>query len=271
MNILRFLILIGFLFPGFISAGQVLVGPVVGGQVCFVNFNDKSNKDLYKAKPFFGFHAGGSLSFRVRKNFFLQTSILYSQKGKIMEGKQDLLFKNVVKYRYIDVPILFTREFKVRFRKNKFYKVQLGAGPNISYWLGGKGLLKNSDLNENGINPPKYDQPYHITFGKDPQDVVQGEMNVQKPNRIQLGLNFSCGLIFEPTVLNRFMVSARYELGHSFLSPDSKGDFGLAGKLNYQDDLKIRIQGIVLSLFYYLDLKTEDRKKGKSTLKSKGK
>ncbi len=188
-----------------------------------------------------------------------------------MEGKQDQVFKNAAKYRYIDMPILFTREFKVRFRKNKFYKVQLGAGPTVSYWLGGKGLLKNSDLNENGVNPPNYDLPYHITFGKAPQDVIEGEMNVQHPNRLQLGLNFSAGLILEPTGLNKFMVTARYELGHSWLSPESKGDFGLGGKLNYEDDLKIRIQGIVLSVFYYIDLKTEDRKKGKSTLKLKGK
>jgi hypothetical protein len=221
--------------------------------------------------PYLGFHAGGSISFRVRKNFFLQTSFLYSQKGKKMEGKQDRLFKNDAKYRYLDVPVLFTREFKVRFKGNKFYKVQVGAGPTISYWLGGKGLLRNSDLNENGINPPNYDLPYHITFGKAPEDVVKGEMNVQHPNRVQLGLNISAGIILEPTGLNKFMVTARYELGHSWMSQESKGDFGLAGNLNYNDDLRIRIQTISMSVFYYIDLKTEDRKKGKSTLKLKGK
>jgi len=267
----RFLIFIGFLCPGYVSLGQILVGPVMGGQMSFITFGDKSNKDLYKVKPYFGFHAGGSISFRVRKDFFLQTSILYSQKGKKMTGKQDQLFKNFATYRYIDVPILFTREVKVRFKGNKFYKVQLGAGPTVSYWLSGKGLLRNSDLNENGINPPSYDLPYHVTFGKPPEEVVKGEMNVQHPNRVQLGLNFSAGVIFEPTGLNKFMVTARYELGHSYLSPEDKGEFGLAGNLNYSDDLKIRIKTISLSVFYYIDLKTEERKKGKSTVKLKGK
>jgi hypothetical protein len=67
------------------------------------------------------------------------------------------------------------------------------------------------------------------------------------------------------------MVTARYELGHSYLSPEDKGEFGLAGNLNYSDDLKIRIKTISLSVFYYIDLKTEERKKGKSTIKLKGK
>ena len=271
MNTYRSLVFISLLFPGFISFGQILVGPVIGGQVSFINFGDKSNKALYKVKPYFGFHAGGSISFRIRQNVFFQTSILYTQKGKRLVGKQDGLFKNFVKYRYIDVPILFTREFKVRFKGNKFYKVQLGAGPTVSYWLGGKGLLRNSDLSENGVNPPNYDLRYHITFGKAPENVTKGEMNVQHPNTVQLGLNISAGLILEPTGLNKFMVTARYELGHSWLSQESKGDFGLAGKLNYDDDLKTRMQSIVLSVFYYIDLKTENRKKGKSTLKLKGK
>jgi len=251
--------------------GQILVGPVAGGQVCFLSFYNKDNKDLYKIKPYYGFNAGGSISFRVRNDFFLQTSVLYSQKGKHMKGREDSLFNLSVKYRYIDVPILFTKELKVKFGKDRFYKIHLGIGPDVSYWLGGKGVLANSDLNENGINPPNYDLPYHVTFKKiDQTEVAEDEMNVQNPNRIQLGMIFSAGAVFEPDKFNRFMVSAQYTLGHSFLSPpEGQGDFGHQNVLFYKDDLQTRFHVIAVSVAYFLDLNTEERKKGKSTINEK--
>ena len=94
-----------------------------------------------------------------------------------------------------------------------------------------------------------------------------GEMNVENPNRVQLGLIFSAGVIFEPTGLNKFMFTVRYELGHSYYSPDSDGEFGLDGVLYYKDDLQVRNQGLALSLFYFIDLKTDQKNRGKSTLK----
>jgi hypothetical protein len=232
-----------------------------------VTTSDKTNKSLYTTKPFVGYHAGGSISFRVQKIYFLQASIVYSQRGKTLEGRLDPSFKNTVKYNYIDMPILFTKELKAKIGRNKVYKWSFGIGPNINYWLGGEGLLNSNELDENTINPPNYDLPYHVTFKKAPDDVEFGEMNVENPNRIQLGLIFSAGVIFEPSGLNKFMLSARYELGHSYFSPDSDGDFGLDGTLNYSDDLQVRNQGLALSLFYFIDLKTEQRNKGKSTLK----
>lgn len=237
----------------------------------FLSFDNKDNKDLYSVGPSFGFHAGASLSFKVRNNFFLQTSILYSQKGKRLDGKEDETFKQVAKYQYIDMPILFTKEVKLKLGKDKFYKVHLGVGPQISYWLGGKGVLSNSDLNENGINPPAYDLPYRVTFGgaMDPAEIPDDEMNIEVPNRVQLGINLSAGFVFEPDRFNRFMVSAQYSLGHSFLSQESEGNFGLNGILYYKDDLHTRFHTASLSVFYFIDLQTETKNKGKSTIKQK--
>ena len=235
------------------------------------SYDNKEYKNDYSVHPTLGWHAGGSLAFRIHKTFFLQTSVLYNQKKKVMDGETDELFSHKVKYQYIDSPILFTKEVKAKLGRDKYYKWYLGVGPNISYWLGGKGVLKNSDLNENAVNPPNYDLPYHIIFYKTPEEVVQGEMNVEKPNRFQLGLNFSAGLIFEPVDLNKFMITARYQLGHSFMSEKSSGDFGLPGQLNYEDDLRIRNHTLALSIYYFIDLKTSERKRGKSTIRPKRK
>ena len=234
----NFIILFIFIasFSFLTSKAQIFVGPVIGGQVGVMTFNDKNNKSLYTTKPFVGYHVGGSISFKVQKIYFLQASILYTQRGKTLEGILDPSFKNTVTYNYIDMPILFTKELKAKIGKGKVYKWSFGIGPNINYWLGGKGVLNSNELDENTINPPNYDLPYHVTFKKAPENVQFGEMNVANPNRIQLGLIFSAGVIFEPTGFNKFMFTARYELGHSFYSPDSDGDFGLDGALNYSDE-----------------------------------
>lgn len=252
------------------GASQILVGPVVGGQVTWVSFDNKETKDLVSSQPVFNFHAGASVAFRVQKRFFLQTSFLYMQRGKVLEGRSsDPSLRNEVKYQYLDMPILYTAEFKGRIGQDKVFKWYFGIGPNVSYWLGGKGVLRNGDLNENLINPPDYELPYTITFKKDPEFISENEMNVSEPNRFQLGLNFSAGLIVEPFGEHKIMLTSRYMLGHSFFSPTTNGQFGLDGILYYEDDLRVRNQEIVLSLHYFIDLKTEERNKGKSTNKVK--
>ena len=249
---------------------QILVGPAVGGQVTWMKFDSDQSKELYRTEPVFGFHAGASISFRVQKRFFLHGSVLYQQRGKLLTGKKDdLSLRNDVTYRYIDVPLIYTAEFKSRIGRNKVYKWYFGAGPNISYWLGGKGVLANGDLNENLINPPSYTLPYTIKFKKSPEEVEQGEMGIEDPNRFQLGLNISAGLVFEPAERQRIMVTGRYMLGHSFFSRDTDGTFGLDGILYYEDDLQVRNKEFVLTVHYFIDLKTEERNKGKSTLKIK--
>ncbi|MBX2971019.1 MAG: PorT family protein [Cyclobacteriaceae bacterium] len=245
------------------AEAQILVGPVVGTHVGWASYDDRDLKDFYDVSPTFGFHAGGSVAFRVQKRFFLQTSILYTQKEKKISGGDDGMFSNSLRNRYIDMPILYTAEFKARLGKDKIYKWYLGVGPNVSYWLGGKGTLANSSLDENLIDELKY----KVTFGKQ-TEVGEQEMNVEDPNRVQLGLNISAGLIFEPMGIHKFMLTTRYEHGHSFLSRSSMGVFGEINA-QYQDELKVRNNAFVVSLYYFIDLKIEERHKGKSTSKIK--
>ena len=250
-----------FLFLSNLTSGQVLVGPVAGAHYSWTSYDERENKALYNVKAVPGFHAGANLSFLVRKRFFLHTSFLYSSKGKIVEGKEDKLLKNEVRYHYIDVPILYTVDFRARLGKLKEFKYYLGIGPNISYWLGGKGKLYDTHLNENGIFEAR---EYSIAFKKAPEDTKPDEMTVQDANRIQLGLNFAAGAVFEPFGYHKIMITLRYERGQSFLSRTSKGVFA---DTYHKDVLRSRNQGIRVSVAYLVDLRVEDRKKGKSTIK----
>ena len=240
------------------SESQVLVGPTGGMQYSWVGYENKEYKGAYKTKPVLGFNAGAAVSFRVRKRFFLTSSLLYSTKGKLVEGKADALLHHRVTYKYIEVPILYSVDFKARLSSNAQFKYFLGIGPNISYWLGGKGVLYNSDFAENNV--PKTE--FKIRFNRDPVVGEQNEMIVEKANRVQLGLNLAAGLTVEPLPNQKFMLIGRFEFGHSFFSTAYKGVFK---NTFYADELRSRNLGGRISLFYLIDTKTEDRKKGKTT------
>lgn len=239
---------------------QILIGPVAGPQVSWVSFDDKDSKAMYSRQPVYGFHAGMGLSFRVHKRFFLHTAFLYSTKGKYLEGKKDELLRFKANYRYIDVPMVYTVEFLHKVGKTKQYKFFFGIGPNVSYWLGGKGYLENTQLTEVLVDHIDY----KIVFDHEENDYKDNEMNVNGANRLQLGLNLQTGFVFEPLGYQKIMVTLRYEAGHSFLSPEQKGTFRLTNE--YYDDLRTRIQGFRVSFSYLVDLRNEDSKKGKSTI-----
>jgi hypothetical protein len=205
----------------------------------------------------------------VQKRFFLQSSLLYTVRGKELEGKIDKLFKHEARYNYIDLPILYTAEFKSKIGRYREFKWYFGAGPVVSYWLGGKGKFYNSEVNENF---PQLDTAgllnYTIKFGV-PDTLAASNspfshLYVPNANRLQLGLNFSTGVVFEPVGFHKIMLTVRYEIGHSFLSRKSRGNFAMS-EILFEDDLRIRNNALVVSLHYLIDLKTDQRMRGKST------
>lgn len=237
---------------------QLLVGPEIGVNYSWTSFSDDDLKDRFKMKPVVGFHAGGRVAFKVRNRFFLHASLLYATKGRTLTGKMDHALKSSSTYSYIDMPINYTVDFRSKI-KGKEFKYFLGIGPNLSYWLGGKGKFFSSELEENNQDQLSY----KIKFGsEDDENQSSGSLSVEKANRLQLGLNFIVGAVFEPAYRQRFMFTLRYELGHSYLA---KSDGELAG-LYFEEPLKTRNKGFRISLAYLIDLKTEERKKGKSTI-----
>lgn len=239
------------------SYSQILVGPVAGANYSWVSHAKINQSGDYKSSGVFGYHAGVQGTFKVRNRFFLHSSILYSTKGKNVSIKEED-YRVTATYQYIDIPLVYAIDFMGSTKGGKQFKYFVGVGPNISYWLGGKGKFSNAETIET-IHYPTIN--YSIVFKKNLDDIGSNEMNVETPNRLQLGLVFETGIQFEPQPRQRIKLSLRYELGHSNLSKESDGQFrGVFGV----DELQVNNQGLRFSVAYLYDTKIADRKKGKS-------
>ena len=146
------------------SAQIIRVGVKAGPQLSWVTVDDPKYKTVATVRPTAGFHAGLVLAFKVKDRYFLNTEFIYSQKGKNVMGKVDPNLNDKVVYHHIDIPVLFSMHFKGKLAKTRQFKWYINAGPNTSYWLGGKGVIKSGDLIENGISELKY----KIAFGTRP-------------------------------------------------------------------------------------------------------
>jgi hypothetical protein len=252
------------------ASAQILIGPEAGGNLSWTRFDDRDLRSQYKVTPIIGYSAGAHLGFRVQKRYFLHLSLIYSTKGRLIEGKTTTVLNHAeglvdrVRLNYIEMPIIYSVDFKGSLGGNKEFKYSLGAGPLVSYWLGGVGSASSFEIRED-VQGGLID--YRIKFKRG--NPSPSEMTVSSANRLQLGLNVAGSLIFEPLPARRIMLTVRYELGGTYLSKKSTGTFN---GTSYQEPLQSKNKGLRISVAYLFDLKNDQRKKGKSVSdKKKGK
>jgi opacity protein-like surface antigen len=248
-----------------ISSAQIIrAGFKAGVQVNWIAIDDKSFRDTVSVSPSPGFDIGGAVSFKVRDRYFLHTEYVYSQKGKILNGKRDPFLHDEMTYHYFEIPALFTMHFKGRLGENREFKWYMGLGPHVSYWIGGKGVIESSDLKENFVEELKYS----IAFGPRSDTQHPEVIYYDRANRFQFGLNVGAGIMFEPGENNKVMLDFRYGFDQTRLGR-GLADYQIPA--DYDDNLRVRNRNFKVSIIYLTEfnLDKKSRNKGKSTLKVK--
>ena len=245
------------------NAQIVWSGLKVGAQLGTVKIDAPHFQDTVKVgSPQIGYSVGAVIGFKVKDRYFLHTEYLYSVKSKSYTGKLDPDLKEHTTYRYLEIPILFTMQFKGQFGKGREFKWFMGAGPNLAYLLGGKGEVNSGGIIENNLPPLKY----KIKFGNRPDFGHPKEVYYKDANRVQFGINLGAGLIIEPVRHHKAILDLRYTVDQTFFGK-SNADYLLPP--DYRDNLRFRNRGIKLSVMYLIEsnLNKKSRNKGKSTLK----
>ncbi len=214
--------------PGIFSniLGKLYFGPKAGVHAYKSIFRDDNPLLLdtalnLKSSYKFGYSTGLVLTYHVSDRFSVHSELYYSREGKKFSGGFEGKFSNNAIYHNIDFPILFRISFE-----RKVYDWFLSVGPNFSYWLGGNGIIKSDELSEFFIDQSEY----KILFRNPGKEEVDGKLavNLEEPNRIQVGLTFGVGAFFHTLPGQHIMVDLRYEIGHSFLGKDENVDVGIA-------------------------------------------
>ena len=267
-----------------ISYAQFYVGPSLGTRLSTVTFFEDRAKNDFNGLPAFGYDFGVMVSRRMKDRFCLNAQLIYSQKTKLVKGTSnpifpvstqapDPLYRNKQTNKFIELPIYYMLESKNTVGKEsglagqlKAYKWFVGAGPTISYWLGGKGKLKSSETIE---FTPIGHVNYTVAFKNDSIQNLQGDnkMYARDANRFQFALNFTAGIALEPVGFQKIVIAAHLELGQTFIGKNLPGYF--PGSKNDSDELKARYHSLRFSVGYLFDTKIEKRKRGKSTIKNK--
>lgn len=256
LKVITSLFLIAFIYAINLSQvnAQIFIGAKSAVRYSWLKYEDFAEEDFEK-QPAFGYSAGITTAFKVQKRFLLQLDILYTQNRKNITGITDPSLQNNAKYHYLNTPIVYKLDFIETLGKRSF-KWYVGAGPNVNFWLGGKGLLKSVELQEESID----ELEYKIIFGSKPADPEFGGLYIAEPNKVQVGLIFSTGLVFEPAPGQSLMLDFRYEWGHSYLAEDV-GRFTNASA--YRDNMTARIQALQISVTYIFDIINKGKKEKK--------
>lgn len=265
MNIKKTILFIALLTP-FFANGQIMIGPKAAVSLNRVVFQDedfipKANRSFpaenyskdYKSSIAPGYSIGGALNYPITKVFSLHSELFYSYKGKFLKGGINGLNERAY-YHFLELPLLIRLSYP-----QKNYTIYFNVGPNINYWLGGRGKI-NSDFMEMSAYPEvEYKE---IIFGKkgDKPEV----MYVQGSNRFQFGLDFGLGGLFPMRRGEYIMGEIRFTSMHSNFGK-SASEATTRGTHQFYENLFARNKTLNFTVSYLIDINFKEFRKGKST------
>lgn len=213
----------------------VMAGPTAGKCV----FNNETYKKYHESEWAPGFIGGFTLSVEKEHKYGLAMQFLYAVKGRKINSTANDFVKNSAKYSYLDFPVLFRWYFN-----QKHYRWYLNAGPEISYWLSGKGSM---DVYDVGIGDMvNYD--YRINFNT-PETSVD-YMNVTDPKRIQVNVGFGVGIQWELKHSDFIGVEVKASFGQTFWGIFNGGEIPQISKY---DNFEFSNNLISLAIVYVID------------------
>lgn len=228
------------------------LGVKAGPSVTFGHFRDSDLRDIYSTRPKIGFTAGGFIIFPLEKDYSFISEFAYSQKGKKILFN-DNTWTNNATFTFIDLSMALRKSYEFRLRKNVKSKLVFNVGPSIEYWLNGKGVVQASGPSAE----------YKVVFN---QQAEGGNFNIDYYNNINrwlFGINLGIGADAPITSTQRIHTELRFSLGQTNLGKkDSSSSIDILG---FQDDLKMNLKTIILSVAYSFDFDLKESKMGKST------
>ena len=247
-----------FLIVNVGHAQKFAVGFRAGGTLNWASFSDKDQKDTFSVKPSAGFIIGALVGFPLKNNYSVIIEGGFSQKSRTIS--EDVLV-NKGTYKFVDGSLLLRKSYKFKFGPDVPADWFFNIGPEVSYWLSGKG-------NFSAGGAP---YPYRIEFDKVPDGDLK-YLYYNDANRLffalVVGVGFKAPLKNSTSITTELrFVSGHTNIGNNHYTYAPREWY--ASLLNYNDTMKMNLKLISLSVAYTYDFDKQESRKGKSTLKKK--
>jgi hypothetical protein len=238
----RFIVFLAFSSPFFAYSQKYSIGIKGNPLVTWAGFGDKEAKDVYTRKLRLGYCVGAFVGFPLKKDYNLFLEGGFSQKGrKLLFNNNE--WQNTTTYHFTDITLLLRKSYKFKLKKDIPAQWFITAGPQISYWINGKG-----QFGVIGGTPYKYD----IVFHEEPAG-SERKMRMTDVNRWLFGLALGVGMKAPIKSDQHITVQLRFVSGHTFLGT-AKGwqmdgpamIVGVPG--SFQDTMKFNIKELGISV-----------------------
>jgi len=235
------LALIFFIGFGHHSYSQTYLGVKAGINATKISYSSERYRKFYDTNFKIGYTVGGVFLMENKDKYGLNVEVLYSMKGKSVNSHANDYETNRANYHFIDAPIMF----RVKFSPSKI-KWYLQLGPEMSYWLGGKGEFTVYEADRDFVTL----YPYTINFGE-PQSSSEYLNTKGYSNRLQLGLAIGGGVIWPLDRGNFIALDFRYTFGHTYMGAyegASIPNIGLVDNMEHTNNVAS------ISMVYYFDI-----------------
>jgi len=237
------------------NAQEFSAGFNAGGGLSQVTYSRKEFRDLYTSELKPTFKGGLSLNIPLTRSFELYSEYNYARRGRKVKAIENEWTMNEV-HHFIEVPILFnlkrTGEIKKLgpFRQIGPFTWIIGAGPNISYFLGGSGTLETQARQTD----------YQISFGGHEGDYHY--LTFDPVNRWQWGLDIHLALLSPLANGKELLTSLKFTYGHTNLGNFDGSNMPILG---FSDNIAHNYKMLTLSFSYLFHIDLREFYRGKST------
>lgn len=229
----------------------VKAGPLLSRSVIADKFDRKAFSQ--RNKP--GYLGAAFIIFPLKDNYSFESELGFSQRGRKILSQEDT-WTNIGTYYFADASMMLRKSFPFTLKKNIPSKWFVNVGPQISYWLGGKGKI--------GVNQF---QKYELVFKAIPaQPPGTGsdfdKMYIDGANRWLFGVNFGVGFVAPLKRSNKILTELRFTSGHTFYADTNSAGWRTLG---FSDNLRSNEKFLSLTAAYIFEFNLQEGKKGKST------
>ncbi len=233
-------------------------GARIGPNVTFPHFSDPDAKTSMSSLPAIGFVVTGLTQFRMGDHYSFVAEVGYSQKTSkfsFANGNSE----NSLHMQFFETSMALRRRFNFKLRKDVYSEFYIHAGPNIDYWISGKGQISTGD------GPPA---AYNVVFDKTP-DGNYNNMYLNGVNRWLFGIDLGVGANAPISAKQKIYVELRATLGQTNLGANSGTSYinliGFGGSDIQQNLLKSNLKSFTISAAYTFSYNYLAAKTGHST------